>query len=152
MEQNVTITHLQQSHGLLPFVHWWLPGSFSQAWHILNIFRANRWCCLIMCYKQMDVTLFIPLLWARQEARTGSSFGACGVRLRAEYVAAIAPFNKQHIRAELILLVWFIAIFSYGWNPLSYILCSVSENQVVAILHLWVLQKDTVHTPSDTQI
>ena len=42
--------------------------------------------------------LFMPLLWARLEERTGSSLGVWGKRFRAEYVAAIAPYRYHRIK------------------------------------------------------
>lgn len=56
-------------------------------WPIFKLSLNHLWGC----YKQVDVSLFIPLLWAKLEHCTGSSFGARGDRFKAKYVAAIAP-------------------------------------------------------------
>lgn len=35
-------------------------------------------------YNRVDVSLFMPLRWAKLEDSTGSSLGACGVLFRAK--------------------------------------------------------------------
>lgn len=43
-------------------------------------------------HRAVEVSFFIPLRWARVEQPTDSSIGDMGLRFRAEYVAAMAPW------------------------------------------------------------